>query len=105
MNVALVGVTSSITKALIPLFGSKAEIITIGRKDADIVIDLYNPIEQVVLKKDIDVMIHTSAHFGGVTYEAISEAVMINILGALKMLHAASDADVKHFIYQVSIVI
>ena len=103
MKVVLVGATSSISKALIPVFSDKAEIITLGRKNADIIIDLKNHHEQLFLDKDIDVMIHTSAHFGGSTYEAMSEAVIVNILGALKMIHAANIAGVKHFIYISSI--
>jgi nucleoside-diphosphate-sugar epimerase len=103
MKVALVGVSSSISSAIITLFSDKVEIITLGRKNADIIIDLNNQLEQVKLEKNIDVMIHTSAHFGGVTYEAISEAIMVNILGALKMIHAASLEGVKHFVYISSI--
>lgn len=103
MKVALVGVTSSITRALIPLFSGKAETITLGRKNADTIIDLNNHLEEIVLEKDIDVLIHTSAHFGGVTYESISEAIMVNVLGTLKMLHAANIAGVKHFVYISSI--
>jgi nucleoside-diphosphate-sugar epimerase len=103
MKVALVGVTSSISRSLMPLFKDKAEIITLGRKDADVIIDLNNFSEQISLDKNIDVIIHTSAHFGGITYEAISEAVMVNVQGALKMMHAAHVAEVKHFVYISSI--
>jgi nucleoside-diphosphate-sugar epimerase len=103
MKVALVGATSSISKALIPLFKDKAEIITLGRKDADIIIDLNNYSEPISLGRNIDVLVHTSAHFGGVNFEAISEALMVNVQGTLKMMHAANVAGVKHFVYISSI--
>lgn len=103
MKVALVGATSSISKALIPLFKDKAEIITLGRKDADIIIDLNNYSEQISLGRNIDVLVHTSAHFGGVNFEAITEALMVNVQGTLKMMHAANVAGVKHFVYISSI--
>jgi nucleoside-diphosphate-sugar epimerase len=103
MKVALVGVNSSISRALISIFKDKAQIITLGRKDADIIVDLNNHLKEVTLGKDVDIVIHTSAHFGGVTYEAISEALMVNVLGALKMIHTANVAGVKHFVYISSI--
>jgi nucleoside-diphosphate-sugar epimerase len=103
MKVALVGVNSSISKVLIPLFSYEAEILTLGRKNADITIDLSNQNHQVFLEQGIDVMIHTSAHFGGVTYEEISDSVIVNVLGALKMMNAAFHSGVKHFIYISSI--
>ena len=55
MKIALVGVTSSISRALISLFKNKAEIVTLGRKNADIIVDLSNHLEQVILEKDSNI--------------------------------------------------
>jgi nucleoside-diphosphate-sugar epimerase len=102
MKIAIVGNNSSISKALITCINSGEEIITLGRKDADIEIDL-NSKNNITLPDGIDAIIHTAAHFGGTTLKDICDAINVNIVGTIKLLDAAIISNVKQFIYISSI--
>ncbi len=102
MKIALVGNSSSISQALISLFKSGEEIITLGRKDADVEIDL-NRQDKISLPNGIDVMIHTAAHFGGSSLTDTCDAINVNILGTLRLFDAAIESKVKQFVYISSI--
>ena len=98
MKILIVGGTSSLGCALKPVLSEIGEVITAGRKECDIRLDLNDPIEKITLPNNIDAVIHTAAHFGGKTVEEILEAENVNVLGTLKLCQAAVQAKAKHFI-------
>jgi len=103
MKTLIVGGTSSIGKSLVPVFTPFGEVLTAGRKNCDIKLDLNNSVEEMVLPENLDVIIHTAAAFKGNTNEEILETESINVLGTLKLCQAAVKANVKFFIMISSI--
>lgn len=98
MKILIVGGTSSIGCTLKPILSEFSEVITAGRKNCDVTLDLNDPIEKIALPNDIDVVIHTAAHFGGKTAKEILEAERINVLGTLKLCQAGVHAKATHFV-------
>lgn len=98
MKILLVGSSSSLGKALLPVLSEFGEVVTAGRKNCEITIDLGNPFLNYKLPDNIDVAIHTAANFGGKADDEIFEAEVVNGLGTLKLCQAAVQAKVKHFI-------
>jgi nucleoside-diphosphate-sugar epimerase len=103
MKILIVGGTSSIAQALIPVLSNFSEVITGGRKNCDLELNLSEVNSPIVLPKDVDVIIHTAAHFGGKTPEEIVGAEAVNVLGTLRLCQAAVEANIKHFIFISSI--
>jgi nucleoside-diphosphate-sugar epimerase len=103
MKILIVGGTSSLSKAIMPILAGDNNVITGGRKDCDIHIDLNNQAEGITIPSGVDAVIHAAAHFGGDTFEAISAAEATNVLGTLRLCQAAKEAGVKHFILISSI--
>jgi len=89
-------------KVLVPMLADFAQVVTTGRIDGDIQLDL-SVMSPVYFEKDIDVVIHLAAHFGGKKPEEIMDAEKINVLGTLQLCRAAVEANVKHFIFVSSI--
>jgi nucleoside-diphosphate-sugar epimerase len=103
MKVLLTGGNSSLSIAIKESFAKFAEIITAGRNNCDLFLDLNDPAELINFPKNIDVVIHTAAHFGGTSDDNIFDAVKVNVLGTLKICQATVRADVKHLIFISSI--
>jgi nucleoside-diphosphate-sugar epimerase len=103
MKILIVGGTSTVGRALIPVLSEIGEVVTAGRKNCDFHLDLIDSVEKIVLPKDIDVVINTAAHFGGNTEKEILDAENVNVLGVIKLCHAIVEAKVKHFILISSI--
>lgn len=103
MKVLLVGGSSSLGKVLIPALKDIAQVITAGRNNDDLYLDLEEITKPMSLPLGIDVVIHTAAHFGGKTSQEIIGAEKVNVLGTLRLCQASVQADVKHFIFISSI--
>jgi len=103
MNVLIVGGNSSLAKSLKPLLSEFSEVITAGRSNCDILLDLNDPIEKMSFPSNIDTIIHTAASFGGKSAKEIIDAENVNVLGTLKLCQAAVEANAKHFILISSI--
>jgi nucleoside-diphosphate-sugar epimerase len=103
MKVALVGPNSSISLAIIPLFKKEDEIITLGRKNADIELDLQSIDVPIKLPENTEVIIHSAAHFGGSSLEDTCDAIKVNILGTLRLFDAAVLSNVRQFVYVSSL--
>ncbi len=103
MKVVIVGGTSSLGSALRLALSGSCEVITAGRTNCDLALDLTWPREQMVLPDDVDVIVHTAAHFGGKTAADIVAAENVNVLGTLKLCQAAATANARHFILISSI--
>jgi nucleoside-diphosphate-sugar epimerase len=104
MKVLLVGGSSSLSKVLIPVLeGVAQQVITAGRNNDDLYLDLEEIAKPISLPTGIDVIIHTAAHFGGKTSQEIIGAEIVNVLGTLRLCQAGVQAGVKHFILISSI--
>jgi len=103
MKILITGSTSTVTKALKPALSELGEVLTAGRKEANIYFDLNDTTEETVLPNGIDVLIHTASKFGGQTNQDLIETESANVIGTLKLLSAAKEAGVGHFILISSI--
>ena len=103
MRIALFGSNSSITKSLIPLLIEENEVFTLGRSNADIIVDLNNITKDFELPNNLDTLLLSSSHFGGNDFNDYLNAININVIGALSLFDLAIKKDVKHFIYISSI--
>jgi nucleoside-diphosphate-sugar epimerase len=103
MKVVIVGGNSSLASALKAALSPSCEVVTVGRTNCDIALDLTWPIERFLLPEDVDVIINTAAHFGGKTGADILEAENVNVLGTLKLCQAAVNAKARHFVLISSI--
>jgi len=103
MKVLLVGGMSALGKVLIPVLGDETEVITAGRSNCDIHMDLGEVMNPIRLPIGIDVVIHMAAHFGGKTSEEIVEAEKVNVIGTLRLCQASVQTGVKHFVFISSI--
>src|SRR5438045_2935704 len=103
MKAVIVGGTSSLGSALRAILFKSCEVVTAGRTNCDLALDLTWPLERMLLPDDVDVIVHTAAHFGGKTAAEIVEAENVNVLGTLKLCQAAANAEARHFIFISSI--
>jgi nucleoside-diphosphate-sugar epimerase len=103
MRVLVVGGNSSLGSALKAVLSASCEVMTAGRANCEIALDLTWPLERFLLPVDIDVIVHTAAHFGGKTSADILEAENVNVLGTLKLCQAAISTKAKHFVFISSI--
>lgn len=99
MRIIIVGGTSSLAQVLKPTLSSFAEVLTAGRNGCDLELDLEWPSEAFNLPPALDVVVNVAAHFGGWGLEGILATESVNALGALKLCHAASKAQARHFIH------
>lgn len=103
MKILIIGGTSSLGLALKPILEQLGEVITAGRKNCDIDIDLSRDIDVTKFPKDIDIVLHSAAHFGGDTFRDIEQAININVLGILRVCEVVKQLNIKHFILISSI--
>src|ERR1700712_4514734 len=98
MRILIAGGNSNIGRALKTVLSEWATVITAGRKNCDIYLDLTDPIDKMQLPSNIDVVINAAAHFGGKTAKDIYDAENTNVLGTLKLCEVSVKAKAKHFI-------
>ena len=98
MKILVIGGTSSLGNALKPVLSEFSEVVTAGRKDCDITLDISEPMEKISIPFNIDTVIHMAANFVDTTPQEILQTETVNALGTLKLCLAAAQAKVKHFI-------
>lgn len=103
MKILIVGGRSSLAQALKPVLCGFAEVLTAGRSDCDVQIDLSIPSHDFILPDGVDVVINTVAHFGGTNIDAIHQTETVNVLGTLKLCEACTRATVKQLVLVSSI--
>lgn len=103
MKALITGGTSSLGLVLKPILLEFCEVITAGRKNCDISIDLNDSLQKIIFPEGINVIVHTAANYGGDDDKQILDAETVNVLGTLKLCQAAVQAKVKHFIFISSI--
>ncbi|MGI0116278.1 NAD-dependent epimerase/dehydratase family protein [Zooshikella sp. RANM57] len=104
MKILLVGGSSSLAQQLIPHLSCYADIITAGRHNCDIYLDLQNPEEKGIAHKigDMTVLIHIAAYFGKSLkddQEDVLKAETVNALGTYKACLLAEKLKAQHVIY------
>jgi nucleoside-diphosphate-sugar epimerase len=103
MRVVIVGGSSSLGQALVPLLSRGAEVITAGRKGCDIPLDLADASQRIRLPAAVDVVVNAAAAFGGPRSEDYLETANINVAGVLRLAQACADASVTRFVMISSI--
>jgi nucleoside-diphosphate-sugar epimerase len=100
MKILLVGANSSLACALKPELEEFAEVITAGRSNCDVRLDLAGDIS---IASGFDAVINTACHFGGKDAASMIAAEQINALGMLKLCHACIRSNVGHLVQVSSI--
>lgn len=103
MKVLLAGGNSTLANALRPALDPFAEVLTAGRADCDVALDLAWSADRFILPDGLDTVIHLGAHFGGTDFGAMEAAETVNVLGALKLAHACHGAGAGHLVQISSI--
>jgi nucleoside-diphosphate-sugar epimerase len=103
MKILLVGGTSFLAQALLPVLGHFAEVVTAGRAGCDLHLDLSAAPEDIAIPKGIDVVINAAASFDGATFEAMLQAEKVNVCGVLKLCHACAKAEIRQLVLISSI--
>jgi nucleoside-diphosphate-sugar epimerase len=101
MKIVLVGASSSLGRALLPMLSEFAEVITAGRCGCDIQLDLESQCDTIHFPAGVDAVINAAAEFGGKDSDAFLLVQNVNVMGALKLVSASVRSQVKHFV-QVS---
>jgi nucleoside-diphosphate-sugar epimerase len=103
MKILIVGGSSALAKTLLPVLSKFSDVLTAGRSDCEIYIDLSEPIENIRIPEGIDVVVNVAASFSGASFEQIYDTENVNALGVLKLCHACAEAQVKHLVLISSI--
>lgn len=100
MKVLLVGGNSSLARCLRPVLAGFAEVVTAGRSNCDLELDLA---EEVSIPNGFDAVVNAAAHLGGSTPAALTTAEETNVLGLLRLGRACAGAGVGHLVQVSSI--
>lgn len=103
MKILIVGGSSSLAQVLRPALSSFAEVLTAGRSGCDVALDLSWDMKQFELPEGLDAVVNLAAHFGGKDFAAVHAAEHVNVLGSLKLCHAAQRAGAGHVVQVSSI--
>lgn len=98
-TILVIGANSAIAHDAIDRLSSSNRVITAGRKNCDIFIDITQPFD---VPKDIDVIVNYAAAFGGSDDEATMDAIHTNELGVMHLCIAAKRAQVKQIVLMSS---
>lgn len=103
MKILLMGGNSSLAQALRPALETFAEVVTAGRRGCHVPLDLTWPVERFEIPSGVDTVINLAAHFGGPDFSDLLAAEDVNVLGALKLAHACTQAGVIQLVHVSSI--
>ncbi len=103
MKVMIIGGRSSVAHALRTCLADDVTVLTAGRKDCDVWLDLDSRIDNTDLFVGIDVVINTAASFGGKRVEDVEQAVRVNVNGPAQLCRLCASAGVKKFVNVSSI--
>lgn len=102
MRILIFGGNSSVSRYVTPLLSEKHEVVTIGRRNCDIILD-SNKCLADQLPDHADVVIQTASAFGREKEEEIYETEKYNVLGTMDLCFQLKKMNVKHFIFISSI--
>ena len=96
MRVLLVGGNSSLAQCLRPVLADFAEVVTAGRNDCDLELDLD---KITTIPSGFDSVVNTAAHLGGPNPAKLESAETTNVLGTLALGRACAEAGVDHLVH------
>lgn len=102
MRILIFGGNSSVSRYVTPLLSEDNEVITIGRRNCDIILDETKCLADQ-LPDHADVVIQTASAFGRATKEEIYETEKYNVLDTMDLCFQLKKMNVKHFIFISSI--
>jgi nucleoside-diphosphate-sugar epimerase len=97
MKVLIIGGTSSLGIILKNILLQNHEVITAGRVDCDIYMDLSVD-QNIDIKVKCDVVVLTAAVFGGENIDAYINNINVNVVGTVRAVSLAQKINAKHFI-------
>lgn len=103
MRILIVGASSSLAQALIPILSQFAQVFRAGRADGDIHLDLGDELDPRQLPPGIDVLVNAAASFGGTDPSAVYVTEQVNALGTLKLCQLCTAASIPHMLQVSSI--
>ena len=103
MKILLVGAGSALATSLLPILRQHAEVVTAGRSEQDVHIDLGSVPEDMAVPPGCDVLINLAAFMGSKTPQDIVRAQEINVLGPLQLARVAAKAGIGKFVQISSI--
>jgi nucleoside-diphosphate-sugar epimerase len=103
MKVLLVGGSSSLASVFLPTLSPFADVLTAGRSNCDLKLDLRWDVERFEIPPGIDCVVNLAANFGGHDFESMLSAEETNAVGVLKLADTCRKAGVSHFIQISSI--
>jgi nucleoside-diphosphate-sugar epimerase len=98
MKVLILSGTSNLAISLVPHITSIADVITAGRTNCDLYVDLLAAPEEISFPENVDALIITAAAFAGETLQHVLNTEAINVLGTIKLCSAAARSGVRHVI-------
>jgi nucleoside-diphosphate-sugar epimerase len=101
MRVLVVGKTSSLAQALIPLLRQHCDVLTAGRRGCDVELDLHS--SDISIPAGIDCVVNLAAAFGGKAFSDTMQAMDVNVLGVMRLCRASAKASAKHFVHISSV--
>lgn len=96
-RVAIIAPTSVVARNYIAHVGNKYDILTVGRRDSNIIFDLARD-ENLILPKGIDVVINFAGVLHADSDDEIQNMVATNVLAMIKICEAARKVGVRHII-------
>lgn len=100
MRVLLVGARSTLGRVLHGQLAAFAEVITAGRSDCDLTLDLAG---DIAIPAGLDAVVNCAADFGGSDGAAMLRAEAVNVGGLLKLCMACSAAGASQLLHVSSI--
>jgi nucleoside-diphosphate-sugar epimerase len=98
MKVLIIGGKSSLGTELNKYLAPNHEVITAGRGECDIYLDLSSSLN-IDIDIKCDVVVLTAAVFGGSDLNSCEENIIVNVLGTARSIKLAHSFGAKHFIY------
>jgi len=103
MKILLVGGTSSVGHSIAEKMTRLGQVISAGRREAEVFFDLTHWDSIPVVDESYDVVIHVAADFAGPTAEDFIRAELTNVVGTLSVCRLAEHCGAKHLVIMSSI--
>jgi nucleoside-diphosphate-sugar epimerase len=94
----VVGSTSVIGAAIVAELSKAANVVTMGRRDADVIMDLSDPLTAGTISHALDVAVLVAGDFGGSAPQDYVRAEVVNAAGMVAACVAAESAGVDHIV-------
>ncbi len=97
MKILIIGGKSSLGIELKKTLNTTHEVITAGRGECDVYIDLSLPLD-LNINIECDVVVLTAAKFGGDDFPSFEDNVNVNVVGTVRAIEMAKKMKAKHFL-------